>query len=188
MLRDLLIKSRAYRRFDESVKIPYETLRELVDAARYCPSAANRQLLKYRLVYEANEVSQVFECLKFAAYLQGWSGPAEGERPTAYIVVLGDENIYQFSEVDAGIAMQTILLRATELGFGGCILASVQRERLREILPLDTRFHIGYVIALGKPAETCVVEPLGPDGDIKYYRDAEGIHHVPKRSLDDLLV
>ena len=84
--------------------------------------------------------------------------------------------------------MQTILLRATELGFGGCILASVQREKLREALALDQTLHIGYVIALGKPAETCLVEPLGQDGDIKYYRDANGVHHVPKRSLEDLLV
>ena len=129
-----------------------------------------------------------FDCLKFAAYLREWFRTSCGERPTAYIVVLGDEAISKFSEVDAGIAMQTILLRATELGYGGCIFASVQREKLREILALDERFPIAYVIALGKPAETCLVEPLGQDGDIKYYRDADGVHHVPKRSLDDLLV
>jgi len=188
MLTDLLIKSRSYRRFDESVKISQEVLRDLIDATRYCPSAANRQPLKYRLVFEENETAQVFDCLKFAAYLSDWSGPAEGERPTAYVVVLGDETVSKFSEVDAGIAMQTILLRATELGFGGCILASVQREKLREVLALDERFHIGYVIALGKPAETCVIEPIGKDGDIKYYRDADGVHHVPKRELKDLLI
>lgn len=188
MLTDLLLKTRSYRRFDASVKIPQEILRDLVEATRYCPSAANKQPLKYRLVFEETETDKVFDCLKFAAYLQDWSGPTEGERPTAYIVVLGDETISKFSEVDAGIAMHTILLRASELGIGGCILASVQREKLREALALDERFHIGYVIALGKPAETCLIEPLGQDGDIKYYRDAEGVHHVPKRSLDDLLV
>lgn len=188
MLIDLLVKCRSYRRFDESVKISEETLRDLVDATRFCASAANRQLLKYRLVYEESETDLAFGCLKFAAYLHDWSGPEVGERPSAYIVVLGDETIYKFSEVDAGIAMQTILLRATELGFGGCILASVQREKLREALALDQTLHIGYVIALGKPAEKCLVEPLGQDGDIKYYRDANGVHHVPKRSLEDLLV
>lgn len=188
MLTDLLRKSRSYRRFDQTTMMTGETLRELIDATRYCPSAANRQLLKYRLVHEAEENARVFECLRFAAYLQGWSGPAEGERPSAYIVVLGDESISKFSEVDAGIAMQTILLRATELGYGGCILASVQREKLREILALDERFHIGYVIALGKPGEICLIEPLDHDGNIKYYRDANSVHHVPKRSLDDLIV
>ncbi len=188
MLTDLLVKSRSYRRFNASVKISQEVLRDLIDATRYCPSAANRQPLKYRLVFEEDETAQVFDCLKFAAYLSDWSGPAEGERPTAYVVVLGDETVSKFSEVDAGIAMQTILLRATELGFGGCILASVQRDKLREVLALDERFHIGYVIALGKPAETCVIEPLGKDGDIKYYRDADSVHHVPKRELKDLLV
>ena len=188
MLTELLLKSRCYRRFDESIRMSEEILRELIDATRYCPSAANRQALKYRLVFEESEANQVFDYLKFAAYLREWSGPAIGERPTAYIVVLGDETISNFSEVDAGIAMQTILLRATELGFGGCILASVQRDKLCELLALDERFHIGYVIALGKPAEISVIDPLGQEGDIKYCRDADGVHHVPKRSLDDLLV
>ncbi len=188
MLTDLLVKSRSYRRFDESVKISEDILRDLVDATRFCPSAANRQPLKYRLVFNEIETLQVFDCLKFAGYLRDWPGPAEGERPTAYIVVLADETISKFSDVDAGIAMQTILLRATELGFGGCIFASVQREKLREILTLDERMQIGYVIALGKPVETCVIEPLGEDGDIKYYRDSDGVHHVPKRKLEDLLI
>ena len=67
-------------------------------------------------------------------------------------------------------------------------MASVKRKKLRKILALDERYTIGYVIALGKPAEISVIEPLGQDGDIKYYRDADGVHHVPKRSLDDLLV
>lgn len=188
MLTDLLIKSRSYRRFDESVKISEDILRDLVDATRFCPSAANRQPLKYRLVFDEIETAQVFDCLKFAGYLRDWLGPAEGERPTAYVVVLGDEAISKFSEVDAGIAMQTILLRATEMGFGGCIFASIQRDKLRQILALDESYQISYVIALGKPVETCVIEPLGEDGDIKYYRDAEGVHHVPKRELDDLLI
>lgn len=188
MLTDLLIRSRSYRRFDESVKISKEILCDLIDATRYCPSAANRQPLKYRLVFDKSETAQVFECLKFAGYLRDWAGPAEGERPVAYVVILGDESVSKFSDVDAGIAMQTILLRATELGFGGCIFASVQREKLREILALDERLQIAYVIALGKPVEICVVEPLGEDGDIKYYRDADGVHHVPKRKLEDLLI
>ncbi len=188
MLTDLLLKSRCYRRFDESVKMPEEILRKLIDATRYCPSAANRQPLKYRLVFEETETARVFKCLNFAAYLSDWSGPAKGERPAAYVVVLGDETIGEFSEVDAGIAMQTTLLRATELGFGGCIVASVKRKKLRKILALDERYTIGYVIALGKPAEISVIEPLGQDGNIEYYRDADGVHHVPKRSLDDLLV
>lgn len=188
MLIDLLTKNRSYRRFDESVQISEETLRDLVGATRFCASAANRQPLKYRLVFDPVLVDQVFDCLKFAAYLTDWTGPEQGERPAAYIIVLGDEEISKFPEVDAGIAIQTILLRATELGFGGCIFASVQREKVRSLLALDGRFHIGYVIALGKPAETCLIEPLGDGGSIRYYRDPEGVHHIPKRGLDEILV
>lgn len=188
MLTDLLIKNRSYRRFDQSVQVPEEVLREIIGVVPYCPSAANRQPLKFRLVFEPELVDQVFGCLKFAAYLNDWSGPQETERPTAYIVVLGDEAISKLPDVDAGIVMQSMLLRATELGFGGCILASVQREKLRLILSLEDRYQIGYVIALGKPAETCLIEPLGEGGDVRYYRTPDGVHHVPKRGLSELIV
>ena len=120
--------------------------------------------------------------------MRSWSGPAEGERPSAYIVILGDTEISKSSGCDHGIAAQSIMLGATERGLGGCMIGSIKRDALRETLEIPERYEIQLVLALGKPAETVVLEDVGPDGDIKYYRDDEDVHHVPKRPLDELIL
>lgn len=187
-LRELVLKTRSYRRFYEDVPVPHETLRELVDLARQTASAANRQPLKYWLSWEPEMNQKIFPCLAWAAYLKDWGGPAEGERPSAYIIILGDTEIAKDFNLDPGIAAQTIMLGATERGFGGCMIASIRREMLREALDIPERYQILLVLALGKPKEKVVLEPVGPDGDIRYYRDSEGVHHVPKRSLDEIIL
>lgn len=188
MIHDLVARNRSYRRFDSSVAIPLETLRALVELARLSASGRNAQPLKYLLSYTPEQNALIFQHLAWAAYLKDWPGPAEGERPTAYIVVLGDKQISQTFGIDPGLAIQNILLGAVERGLGGCILGSVRREELRQALTLPERYEILYVVALGQPAETVVVEPLGPEGDIKYWRDAAGVHHVPKRALDEIVL
>lgn len=187
-LRELVLKTRSYRRFYEDVPVPRQTLRELVDLARQTASAANRQPLKYWLSWEPEMNQKIFPCLAWAAYLKDWGGPAEGERPSAYIIILGDTEIAKDFNLDPGIAAQTIMLGATERGFGGCMIASIRREVLREALGIPERYQILLVLALGKPKEKVVLELVGPDGDIRYYRDSEGVHHVPKRSLDEIIL
>lgn len=187
-LEELVKVNRSYRRFDQDVEVPPETLRELVNLARLSASLANFQPLKYRLVTSPSERAEVFPCLGWAGYLEDWEGPQEGERPSAYIVFLGDMELANSFQYDAGIAAQSMLLGAASRGLGGCIIASVKRERLRKALHIPDPFEIIFVLALGKPAEKVVIEPLPPDGDIKYWRDAEGVHHVPKRGLDDIIL
>ncbi len=188
MLKELVQKNRSYRRFHQEVAVDAATLRELVDLARLSASGANLQPLKYILSNEAERNAAIFETLGWAAYLKDWKGPEEGERPSAYIVVLGDTSIRPTFGVDPGIAAQSILLGATEKGLGGCILASIQRDRLRDALEIDERYQIELVLALGKPRETVVLDPVGSEGDIKYWRDADGVHHVPKRALDEIII
>ncbi len=188
MLYELIRKSRSYRRFDETFLIDEATLRDLVELARLSPSAANRQPLKFRLVTDAETRAAVFPTLRWAGYLKTWPGPAEGERPTAYIIILGDTTITRNFGVDPGIAAQSIMLGAAEKGLGGCIIASFEQETLRRVLALPERYELLYVLALGKPVEQVVIEPVGPDGDIRYWRDEQQVHHVPKRSLDELIV
>ncbi|MBZ4658727.1 MAG: nitroreductase family protein [Desulfacinum sp.] len=186
--RELVIQNRSYRRFDETHAVARDTLVELVDLARMTASAANRQPLKYILSADPETNARIFPTLAWAAYLKDWPGPAEGERPTAYIVVLLDTTITENPFCDDGIAAQTMLLGAVEKGLGGCIIASVRKDELRKALNIPEHLQIRFVIALGKPAETVVLEELPPDGDIRYWRDGEGRHHVPKRSLKELIV
>ena len=187
MLKELILKNRSYRRFYQSEKISPDQLRDWVDLARNSASARNSQSMKYILSTVEPLNTQIFDQLAWAGYLTTWKGPEEGERPSAYIVLLQDTLITGNYFCDDGIAMQSILLGATEAGFGGCIIHSVNRNKLREILHLSEQYEILYVLALGKPKETVVLDELKGD-DIKYWRDENRIHHVPKRPLDEIIL
>lgn len=188
MIRDLIIKNRSYRRFHQEVTIEYETLRQLVDLGRLSASAANMQPLRYILSCDSKKNVLIFQHISWAAYLENWPGPTEGERPSAYIVILEDKQIEHPLHCDHGIAAQSILLGATEMGLGGCIIGAINKPNLRKALNIPDRYDILLVLALGKPKEKVVVEKLDPDGSIKYWRDSVGIHHVPKRALDDIIL
>jgi len=188
MIRDLIIKNRSTRRFYQEVAIEHRTLRELIDLARHSSSAANLQPLKYILSCGSRKNSLIFPHLFWAGYLKDWPGPCEGQRPSAYIIILGDTQITKSFDCDHGIAAQSILLGATEKGLGGCIIGSIQRDKLRKALDIPSRYEILLVLALGKPRETIVVETVGSGGDIKYWRDSESVHHVPKRPLDEIII
>ena len=188
MIRDLILKNRSYRRFYQEVGIELETLRELVDLARLSASGANRQPLKYVLSCAPQKNALIFPHLSWASYFKDWPGPSEGERPSAYIIVLGDTEISQPFGADYGIAAQSILLGAVDKGLGGCMIVSIEKDGLRKVLGIPPRYEILLALALGKPKETVVLETVGPNGDIKYWRDSEGTHHVPKRSLDDIII
>jgi nitroreductase len=179
---------RSYRRFYEDHALDEETLRQLVDLARLAASGHNAQPLKYLLSWEPEKNCLIFPHLTWAGYLKDWPGPSEGERPSAYVIVLGDREIRKSFTFDQGIAAQNILLGAGEKGLGGCILAAINRDGLREDLDIADRYEILFVLALGKPKEKVVLEVLEPGGDVRYWRDAEGVHHVPKRTLEEIIV
>lgn len=188
MLKDIVSASRSFRRFDNSVAIPMRALEELVELARLCPSSANRQPLRFILCTSPSENEAVFACLKWAAYLKDWDGPTPSERPTAYIVVVNTAKDWDMAKIDLGIAAQTILLGAVEKGLGGCMLGAIDRERLRTHLGLDPDMEISLVLALGKPAEKVEIVDVPEDGSIRYWRDEAGVHYVPKRKVEDLIL
>jgi len=188
MMKDLVLKNRSYRRFHEDVEVDSQTLRELVDLARLSASAANKQPLRYMLACTKEKNELIFPTIAWAAYLKDWSGPSVGERPSAYIVVLADKEISANFNWDAGICSQSILLGAVEKGLGGCIIANINKPSLKQALNIPDTYEIVFILALGKPKEHVVIEPVPADGDIKYWRDAEETHHVPKRSLEDLII
>ena len=188
MLRDLILKNRSCRRFFQNEPVDLAALKELVDLARLSASAANLQPLKYILCCNPEKNAGIFACLGWAGYLKDWAGPPEGERPAAYIIVLGDTNIAPNFGCDYGIAGQSILLGAREMGLAGCMIGSVRRSKLSEMLDIDPRFEIIMVLAIGKPKEEIVLGEIESGGDIRYWRDDAGVHHVPKRALQDILL
>lgn len=189
MIADLIKKNRSFRRFYQDHVLDLETLTDLVDLARLSASAANLQPLRYILSVDSQKNSQIFSCLGWAGYLKDWRGPKEGERPSGYIIILSDfEKANDFVGYDCGIASQSILLGAREKGLAGCMIASVKRQQLRNLLDIDVRFKILLVIAIGKPKEEVVIETVGSDNRIRYWRDNAGVHHVPKRNLEDIII
>ncbi len=188
MIRDLVMENRSCRRFHQEVAIECETLRELVDLARLSASASNQQPLKYILSCDPQRNALIFPCLGWAGALKDWPGPSEGERPSAYIIILGDTEISRAFGCDHGIAAQSIFLGARERGLGGCMHGSVKRDELSKALGIPPRYEILLVLSLGKPKEKVVLETVGPDGDFNYWRDSDSVHHVPKRPLDDIII
>jgi len=188
MIRDLIIKNRTCRRFYQDFAIERQILRELVDLARLSASSGNIQPLRYILSCKGDTNALIFPHLHWAGWFEDWPGPAEGQRPSAYIIMLGDTELQKSCDLDAGIAAQNIMLGATEKGLAGCIIALIQKEKLREALDISQHYEILLVLAVGKPREKVVLEPLGPDGDTKYYRDADETHHVPKRALNEIIL
>lgn len=186
MVKDLIIKNRSYRRFDESREIAKDTLIGMVDYARRTASAANRQPLRYYVANDKTDNDKIFQCLGWAGYLSEWDGPKEGERPAAYVILMTEGEVN--SAWDEGIVAQSLLLMAAEQGLGGCILANVKRPELKEALGIEERYVIKLVIALGVPVEQIVLEDISAGGDIKYYRDENQVHYVPKLKLADVLV
>jgi len=188
MIADLIRKNRSCRRFYGDQNIDLATLEDLVNLGRLSASAANLQPLRYILSCNPKTSAQIFPCLGWAGYLKDWPGPKSGERPPAYIVVPGDSGITKDFGCDHGIAAQSILLGARELGLAGCMIGSVRRKQLTTLLNIPDQFIILLVIAIGRPKERAVIDAVGDDGSIKYWRDDKGIHHVLKRSLNDIII
>lgn len=184
----LTLSNRSYRRFKEGHQIKEKTLLKLINLARQSASGANLQPLKFILSNTVEKNALIFPSLSWAGYLKDWAGPIEGERPSAYIILLGDMELAKSFQYDAGITSQSITLGAAELGLGACLIGSIKRDSLREALSIPKRYEILLVIALGKPGESVVIEGIGEDGEIKYWRDDKDIHHVPKRNLEDLII
>lgn len=185
---DLVRRTRSTRRFRQSEPVGMDVLDALADAARLTASGGNLQPLRYVLVNDPGTCAQVFATLGFAAYLSDWRGPEEGERPAAYIVMVKNPEAGATPQTDAGIAAQTMLLAARTRGLGGCVFGAVNRKKLAAALNLGDAWDVMYVLALGVPAEEVRLEAVAADGEIRYWRDAQGVHHVPKRGLDEVVL
>ncbi len=183
---------RSVRSFKQD-EIAHEILAELVDAARVGPSAANRQPLEYLAITDPELRKKVFDCLKWAATIAPRGTPAPGAEPTAYLVVLrrSDYEIPAMAAYDVGAAVQTMLLLAVEKGLGTCWLKSVNFPQLAQIIELPPGMEIDCVVALGYPAEHPKQVDLKPEDQglevIKYWRDENEQHFVPKRALETIL-
>lgn len=188
LLQELLERNRSVRRFDASRPISEDTLRQLIDLTRYCASGRNLQPLRYRIVTLGEEREKLFPALAWAGYYKDWDGPAEEERPTAYLVQCLDTQLTANCLCDDGLQLEAITLGATAKGFNGCIIKAFNKQMLIDALSLPSRYEPRYVVALGYAKERVEIVDMPSDGDYKYYRDQDSTQCVPKRALAELII
>lgn len=191
MFKDIVKLNRSYRGYDESRVITKEELMDFVDCARLSPSSVNMQPFKYYLSYEKEETEKILNLTYWAKALPDVKLPKDNMHPTAFIVLCQDldlnDNTTRFLK-DVGICAQTILLAASEVGLGGCMIGNYKPELVKNALDLSDNLLPLLVIAIGKPAETIILEDVNADESVKYYRDENDAHHVPKRKLKDIII
>ena len=191
MLIDLVKKNRSYRSYNKKRSVTEAELAALVECARFTPSANNKQFLRYLLCASPEDMAKVMSHINCAAALPDWHLPPVGHEPPAAIVLCHDKSVAEDTRAsarDVGIAAQTMLLAAAEMGLGGCMIGNFAPAELAEALALPAHLVPVLVVAVGEPDEEIVLEDVPADGGTAYYRDDVGVHHVPKRTMEMLIV
>ena len=183
-LDSLLKRNRSYRGYDAARQVTEADLRRLVEVVPLVASGMNAQRLRFRLVCGA-DAARVHPLVKMGAALPQEHLPHPGEEPSAYIVVCctGEEN--RVVDMDLGIAAQSILLKATEIGLGGIFILNFKADALQEALGLPLKPLA--VLGIGKPLERIFLLPAQSGDSLNYYRK-DGVHFVPKLQVKDLLI
>jgi len=186
-VREAIEKRRTIRKYKQT-DIDSATLYELIDCARLAAYGANMQPLKFMAISDKETAFKIFPLTKWAGYLPD-GAPKDGEKPTAYIAILGDTDIKKNAafEVDAGAAVTNMMLRATELELGTCWLGAIDREKISAELNIPENLKLLYLLAVGEPMQESKVCDM-KDGNVKYFEDENGVINVPKRSLEEIII
>ena len=188
--RELVIKNRSFRGYDESYSFTREQLLSLVDLTRFAASSVNLQPLKYHVAWEREETEKILSMTKWARALPQIKLPRAGMHPTGFIIICQDTSLsadlVRFRR-DVGIAAQTILLGAAEQGLGGCMIGNYVPEQVKSEMGFADNLEPVLIVALGKPAEQIVLTELKDGESHNYYRDENDVHYVPKRRLEDIV-
>ena len=182
-LQSLLAKNRSTRGFDASFKVRHDQLVSLVEAARFAPSAMNQQVLRYRLV-TADEAHLIVPHIRLGRALPELNLPLEGTEPNAFVVICSDKES-RWVDMDLGIATQTMLLRAVEMGLNGICIAAFDHEAVSKALNLTVAPQL--ILAIGRSAERIEVVDIAEGESTTYYRK-NGTHFVPKLRTEELIL
>lgn len=182
-LESLLKRNRSFRGYDHSVEVNEGQLKEMVKTVTWVASGMNAQPLRFRLV-TGDEAAKVHPLVKLGAALPEEHLPHPGEEPSAYIVISSIADVNRIVDIDLGIAAQSILLKATEMGLGGIIILNFKPDEVQQALSMERRPLA--VLGIGKPAERIFLMPCNEGDPLAYYRK-DGVHYVPKIKVEDLI-
>ena len=181
-VENAILQRRSIRRFLPKA-VPDEMLLKLCDLGRLYASGGNLQKIRYAIVSKEPTKSRIYRALRWAAYLPGFP-IAENQHPAAYLILVGKEG--EKTDFDAGAAATTVMLAAEEMGLSSCCLGAIDREAIASVLSLPETERVLYVLALGYADEKSVAEPY--TDTVRYSEDGEGVLHVPKYSLREVLI
>lgn len=183
-LRRLLQHNRSYRGYDASFKVREDQLRRIIEVVTLCPSARNQQVLRFRPVM-GDEAAAMLKYIRLGGALPELHLPFAGSEPNAFIVICSSVDESKYVDIDLGIAAQSMLLQAVEIGLGGICIGAFDHEPLKELLGL--KYEPLLVLAIGRPAERIELKECGEGDNLTYYREG-GVHYVPKIRVDDLII
>lgn len=185
-LETLLRKNRSYRGYDPAYKVAESTLEKIVAVNTLLPSAKNQQALRFKLVTEETGADKVLENIKLGGMLPELHLPFPGTEPKAFIIVCTTVPESKMLHVDAGIAVQSMLLKAVEMGYNGLIIGAFNAKKIEEAFALP--YPPILIIAIGKGREKIELTGISANESHAYYRDENGTHYVPKVRWEELVI
>lgn len=185
-LDTLLRKNRSHRAFDTSYTVAMRQLETIVSVNAKLPSGRNAQTLRFKLLDAQGGGEDFCRFLHLGGYLPELHLPVPGTEPKAFIIVCSTEPESPIVDIDLGISLQSMALKAVEIGLNALIVRAYNKKEIKETLGLPS--DPLAVLAIGKGTETIVLDKVPAGSDLRYYRDADGVHHVPKIAVADLLI
>ena len=182
-LRRLLLHNRSYRGYDSRFVVRPDQLQRIIEVATLCPSARNQQVLRFRPVTH-EEAHKILPHIRLGGALPELNLPFAGTEPNAFVVICADKES-RYVDMDMGIATQTMLLRAVEMGLNGICIAAFDGEAVREALKLPLTPQL--ILAIGRSAERIEVVDVAEGESTTYYRK-NGTHFVPKIRTEELII
>lgn len=183
-LNRLLLKNRSQRGYDPHFIVREDQLRSIIEVNTRIASARNQQVLRFRPVL-AEEAPRVWPHIRLGGALPELHLPIPGTEPNAFIIICATVPEDRYVDMDLGISVQSMLLRAVELGLNGICIGAFDRTRLRELFALPSDPLI--VLAIGRGIEKIELVEIEAGESHKYYRQ-NGTHYVPKLRLDELIL
>lgn len=184
-LDELLTRNRSYRGYNKNYVVRREELERIVGVCSKIPSARNQQVLRFRLVTHDTGADIVLQNIKLGAALPELHLPFPGTEPEAFIVVCSTVPENKMVDIDLGIAIQSMLLKAVEMGLNGIVIGAFDKAKIEKGLELP--YEPLMIVAIGKGAEKIALTNIAPEESHAYYR-ADGTHYVPKIATKDLII
>ena len=180
----LLLRNRSHRAYDNSFQVREDQLRRIIDVNRLTPSARNQQVLRFRMVLD-NEADKVLPHIKMGAALPELHLPEKGSEPRAFIIICSTVEESRFVDIDLGIAAQSMLLQAVEIGLIGICIAAFDKQKIREDFQLP--YEPLLILAIGRGKDNIQLSEISANESHNYYRK-EGVHYVPKLTIEELII